>query len=212
MVEADAKYEFTSTEEDELCFRKGDILKILNKDTDQYWYKAELNGKEGFIPKTYVQLRPHNWFHGKISRKQAEELIMLEPHNGAFLLRESESMPGDFSLSVKFKEKVQHFKVLRDGAGKYFLYVYKFNSLNELVEYYRSYSVSKTETIMLQDMTQTRQFTVRAKYDFEAQDVGELSIKRGEIITVLNNSDQNWWTGRCQGREGLFPAPYVECL
>ncbi|PIK38387.1 putative growth factor receptor-bound protein 2-like [Apostichopus japonicus] len=112
----------------------------------------------------------------------------------------------------RFKDRVQHFKVLRDGAGKYFLYVVKFRSLNELVEYYRTSSVSRTETIYLKEMTGKKEIMVRAKYDFAAKDPGELSIKRGEIITVLDNSDQNWWTGRCQGKEGLFPAPYVECL
>ncbi|KAJ8357592.1 hypothetical protein SKAU_G00203860 [Synaphobranchus kaupii] len=42
--------------------------------------------------------------------------------------------------------KCQHFKVLRDGAGKYFLWVVKFNSLNELVDYHRSTSVSRNPT------------------------------------------------------------------
>ncbi|XP_071814565.1 growth factor receptor-bound protein 2-like isoform X1 [Apostichopus japonicus] len=212
MVEAVALHDFTSTEEDEMSFRQGEIMKILNKSVDQYWYKAELDGKEGFIPKNYVQLKPHDWFFGKISRKRAEDMLLQELHNGAFLMRESESCQGDFSLSVKFKDRVQHFKVLRDGAGKYFLYVVKFRSLNELVEYYRTSSVSRTETIYLKEMTGKKEIMVRAKYDFAAKDPGELSIKRGEIITVLDNSDQNWWTGRCQGKEGLFPAPYVECL
>ena len=47
---------------------------------------------------------------------------------------------------------VQHFKVLRDGAGKYFLWVVKFNSLNELVEYHRTSSVSRSQVIYLKDM------------------------------------------------------------
>ena len=47
---------------------------------------------------------------------------------------------------------MQHFKVLRDGAGKYFLWVVKFNSLNQLVEYHRTSSVSRSQTIYLQDM------------------------------------------------------------
>ena len=47
---------------------------------------------------------------------------------------------------------MQHFKVLRDGAGKYFLWVVKFNSLNELVEYHRSSSVSRSQVIYLKDM------------------------------------------------------------
>ena len=49
-------------------------------------------------------------------------------------------------------KSVQHFKVLRDGAGKYFLWVVKFNSLNELVEYHRTSSVSRSQVILLRDM------------------------------------------------------------
>ena len=48
---------------------------------------------------------------------------------------------------------MQHFKVLRDGQGKFFLWVVNFNSLNELVEYHRSASVSRSHDIKLRDMT-----------------------------------------------------------
>jgi growth factor receptor-binding protein 2 len=53
----------------------------------------------------------------------------------------------------RYYNAVQHFKVLRDGAGKYFLWVVKFNSLNELVDYHRTSSVSRTQQIFLRDMT-----------------------------------------------------------
>ncbi len=52
----------------------------------------------------------------------------------------------------RFGDQVQHFKVLRDGAGKYFLWVVKFDSLNQLVKYHRTASVSRSQTIYLQDM------------------------------------------------------------
>ena len=52
----------------------------------------------------------------------------------------------------RFGGGVQHFKVLRDGAGKYFLWVVKFTSLNQLVDYHRTSSVSRTQTIYLKDM------------------------------------------------------------
>ena len=52
----------------------------------------------------------------------------------------------------RYGDGVQHFKVLRDGGGKYFLWVAKFNSLNELVDYHRTSSVSRTNTILFQDM------------------------------------------------------------
>lgn len=47
---------------------------------------------------------------------------------------------------------MQHFKVLRDAQGKFFLWVVKFNSLNELVEYHRTASVSRSQDVKLRDM------------------------------------------------------------
>lgn len=47
---------------------------------------------------------------------------------------------------------VQHFKVLRDAQSKFFLWVVKFNSLNELVEYHRTASVSRSQDVKLRDM------------------------------------------------------------
>ena len=43
---------------------------------------------------------------------------------------------------------IQHFKVLRDDAGKYFLWVVKFNSLNELITYHKSSSVRCVYALM----------------------------------------------------------------
>ena len=45
------------------------------------------------------------WFHGHLSGKEAE--IMLDKaKNGSFLVRESQSKPGDYVLSVKTDDKV----------------------------------------------------------------------------------------------------------
>ena len=49
----------------------------------------------------------HRWYVSKISRAQAEDLLLEKEGNhykqkdGSFLVRNSESSPGDFSLSVK---------------------------------------------------------------------------------------------------------------
>lgn len=37
------------------CF----CLQILNMEDDQNWYKAELRGAEGFVPKNYIRVKPH---------------------------------------------------------------------------------------------------------------------------------------------------------
>lgn len=55
-------------------------------------------------------------------------------------------------IFYRCSDGVQHFKVLRDAQGKFFLWVVKFNSLNELVEYHRTASVSRSQDVKLRDM------------------------------------------------------------
>jgi hypothetical protein len=70
----------------------------------------------------------------------------------------SEACKGLYSLQFivfffnRCSDGVQHFKVLRDAQGKFFLWVVKFNSLNELVEYHRTASVSRSQDVKLRDM------------------------------------------------------------
>ncbi|XP_033630572.1 growth factor receptor-bound protein 2-like [Asterias rubens] len=210
-MEALALHDFTATAEDELSFTKGGTVKVLDMKDDPHWYKAERDGRDGLVPKNYIQMKPHSWFR-RVTRPGAEEQLALQPHDGAFLIRESESTPEDFTLSVKFDNGVQHFKVLRDGAGKYFLWVVKFNSLNQLVDYHRTSSVSRTQRIFLKDMVHENLSVekVEAVYDFEPQEEGEIALVKGDVITIVEKADANWWKGSLNDKTGIFPATYVK--
>uniref|UniRef100_A0A0K0ENZ6 GRB2-related adapter protein n=1 Tax=Strongyloides stercoralis TaxID=6248 RepID=A0A0K0ENZ6_STRER len=212
-MEAIAEHDFTETHSDELSFHAGQTLKVLNKDEDPHWYKAELNGREGFVPSNYIRLLPHSWFYGRVSRAQAETILM-KPGNvdGSFLVRKSESTPGEFSISVKYQDTIQHFKVMREQSGKYYLWSQKFNSLNELIDHHRTASVSRTHTLLLRDVHNDNDnpiFQVQALFDFCPVEEGELAFQRGDIITVTNKEDANWWEGNINGVSGVFPANYV---
>ena len=206
-MEAVALHDFHSKADDELSFKKGSILKVLSTEPEEdlNWYKAEQDGKEGLIPPNYIQMKPHEWFYGRITRARAEEILNRQYHDGAFLIRESESTLGDFSLSVKFGGGIIYFKVLRDGAGKYFLWMMRCNSLNRLVDYHQTSSISRTQIIYLRDILPV----VVAAFDFEPQDM-ELHLWRGDIITVIDKCNRYWWMGTCNGQKGLFPVHYVD--
>lgn len=111
-------------------------------------------------------------------------------------------------LSSRCADGVQHFKVLRDAQGKFFLWVVKFNSLNELVDYHRTASVSRSQDVKLKDMV-PEEMLVQALYDFVPQESGELDFRRGDVITVTDRKDEHWWNGEIGNRKGLFPATYV---
>jgi len=53
-----------------------------------------------------------------------------------------------------------------------------------------------------------------ALYDFNAVQPGDLPFKKGQVIVVTQKSaDTNtWWKGKLEGREGMFPANFVEVV
>ncbi|XP_035582087.1 sorbin and SH3 domain-containing protein 2 isoform X3 [Zalophus californianus] len=53
-----------------------------------------------------------------------------------------------------------------------------------------------------------------AKYNFNADTNVELSLRKGDRVTLLKRVDQNWYEGKIPGtsRQGIFPVSYVEVV
>ncbi|CAI5774090.1 and SH3 domain-containing 1 isoform X9 [Podarcis lilfordi] len=52
----------------------------------------------------------------------------------------------------------------------------------------------------------------RAKFDFKAQTLKELPLKKGDVVYIYKQIDQNWFEGEHHGRVGIFPQSYIELL
>lgn len=50
---------------------------------------------------------------------------------------------------------------------------------------------------------------VRAMYDLTATESDELSFKKGDVITVVEQVYRDWWRGNIRGKVGIFPLNYV---
>ena len=51
-----------------------------------------------------------------------------------------------------------------------------------------------------------------ALYDYTAQADGDLSFKEGDKIEIVKRTSESndWWTGKLNGQEGVFPGNYVQ--
>lgn len=54
----------------------------------------------------------------------------------------------------------------------------------------------------------------RVLFSYKAQNEDELTIKEGDIITIISkeNEDVGWWKGELNGRIALFPDNFVEII
>uniref|UniRef100_A0A3Q2P8E8 Tyrosine-protein kinase n=1 Tax=Fundulus heteroclitus TaxID=8078 RepID=A0A3Q2P8E8_FUNHE len=145
-TECVARYNFKGTSEQDLPFNKGDVLTIIVVTKDPNWYHAKnTSGREGTIPANYVQKREGvksggklslmPWFHGKITRDQAEQLLH-PPETGLFLVRESTNFPGDYTLCVSCDGKVEHYRIIYKNGKLTIDEEAYFENLMQLVEHY----------------------------------------------------------------------------
>lgn len=142
-----ALYNYNTKDEGDLSFRKGDRLVVIDDQDPDWWLAKNMaTGAKGYIPRNYVvseALETEDWFFGKISRREAEKLLLSGDHpQGTFLIRNSEQTAGAYSLSIRDFETtkgshVKHYKIKTLDAGGYFVTTRKtFNTLQELVSHY----------------------------------------------------------------------------
>jgi len=53
---------------------------------------------------------------------------------------------------------------------------------------------------------------VRARWAFNAEREGELSMAAGDVLSITDKTSQNWWMAELNGKRGVIPANYIEVL
>lgn len=86
-----------------------------------------------------MPLESQFWYHGAISRTDAESLLRL-CKEASYLVRNSETSKNDFSLSLKSSQGFMHMKLSRTKDNKYVLGQNSclFDSVPEIIHFYSS--------------------------------------------------------------------------
>ncbi|XP_043107549.1 src-like-adapter 2 [Puntigrus tetrazona] len=127
---------------DEHTIFLGDRLNIISEDEDMFLVNSTTTGTEFFIPRSYVSKVHNRWLFEGITRRNAEQLLMLSPnYSGCFLIRESQSYPGSYSLSMRQDRDsvhcVKHYRIHQLHNGWFCIHQSPyFSTLTQLVDYY----------------------------------------------------------------------------
>lgn len=143
-----ALYDYDGIHEGDLSFKKGEKVKVISQQ-DEWWLGLSLaTNQEGYIPSNYFakvnSLETEDWFFKGVSRKDAERQLLASGNKiGSFMIRDSETTKGSYSLSVRDYDPtngdtVKHYKIRTlDNGGFYISPRITFTDLNELVSHYK---------------------------------------------------------------------------
>uniref|UniRef100_A0A8V0Y4Z4 Ras GTPase-activating protein 1 n=1 Tax=Gallus gallus TaxID=9031 RepID=A0A8V0Y4Z4_CHICK len=133
-------------ETDEISFLKGDMFIVHNELEDGWMWVTNLRTDEqGLIVEDLVEEvgreeDPHEgkiWFHGKISKQEAYNLLMTAGQVCSFLVRPSDNTPGDYSLYFRTSENIQRFKICPTSNNQFMMGGRYYNSIAEIIEHYK---------------------------------------------------------------------------
>uniref|UniRef100_A0A4W4G1L6 protein-tyrosine-phosphatase n=1 Tax=Electrophorus electricus TaxID=8005 RepID=A0A4W4G1L6_ELEEL len=175
------------------------LAELVQYYTEQHDLLRERNGEviELRYPLNCKDPTSERWFHGHLSGRDAEKLLTEKGKPGSFLVRESQSKPGDFVLSVLTNEekhenvdrktKVTHV-MIRCQDGRYDVGGgERFDTLTDLVEHYKK-----------NPMVEKSGIVVHLKQPFNATRINAANIENRvrELNKVADNSEkpkQGFW-------------------
>uniref|UniRef100_A0A8C8YAY4 Tyrosine-protein kinase n=1 Tax=Prolemur simus TaxID=1328070 RepID=A0A8C8YAY4_PROSS len=135
-----ALYDFVASGDNTLSITKGEKLRVLGYNQNGEWSEVRSKNGQGWVPSNYItpvnSLEKHSWYHGPVSRSAAEYLLS-SLINGSFLVRESESSPGQLSISLRYEGRVYHYRINTTTDGKVCVTAEsRFSTLAELVHHH----------------------------------------------------------------------------
>ncbi|XP_068953446.1 intersectin-2 isoform X3 [Petaurus breviceps papuanus] len=195
-----ALYSYSSSEPGDLTFTEGEEILVTRKDGE--WWTGSIDSRAGIFPSNYVRAKEAEapgsaGRAGALNRKpeiaqvtsayvaSGAEQLSLSPGQLILILKKNPSGWWQGELQARGKKRQKGWfpasHVKLLGPG------------------------SDRGTPASQPVCQ-----VIAMYDYIANNEDELSFSKGQLITVLNKDDADWWHGEIGGATGLFPANYVK--
>ncbi|XP_075067792.1 src-like-adapter isoform X2 [Mixophyes fleayi] len=130
-------YDYPPADVSEPIFYFGEKLRVIS-DEGGWWRVISLKTRrENYIPAKCVAKVYHGWLFDGVGREKSEQLLQLpETKTGSFMVRQSETKKGSYSLSVKHRQ-VKHYRIFRLPNNWYYISPrLTFQCLEHLVNHY----------------------------------------------------------------------------
>uniref|UniRef100_A0A9L0RHC1 SH3 domain containing kinase binding protein 1 n=1 Tax=Equus caballus TaxID=9796 RepID=A0A9L0RHC1_HORSE len=220
-------FSYLPQNDDELELKVGDIIEVVGE-VEEGWWEGVLNGKTGMFPSNFIkELSGESDDLGisqdeQLSKSSLRETTGSESDGGDSSSTKSEGTNGTVATAA-----IQPKKVKGVGFGDIFkdkpikLRPRSIEVENDFLPVEKTIGKKLPPTTATPDSSKT-EMDSRTKskdyckviFPYEAQNDDELTIKEGDIVTLINKDciDVGWWEGELNGRRGVFPDNFVKLL
>ncbi|XP_026185536.1 tyrosine-protein kinase ITK/TSK isoform X2 [Mastacembelus armatus] len=140
--------------DDDLPLHKDQEYILISSTHPDWWFIQNEQGNRGFVPSTYIaeksgkNFERFEWYNKNITRGEAEDLLMKEGKEGAFMVRDSRQA-GVYTVSVFTKApgsngeknpRVKHYQIRESETEEVAFYLaekYLFSTIPELILYHQ---------------------------------------------------------------------------
>ncbi|XP_067897240.1 SH3 domain-containing protein 19 [Heterodontus francisci] len=219
-----ARFDFEGDQADELTFFEGDVI-ALKEYVSEEWARGQLKGRSGIFPLNFVEIvedLPNSEQHAVQNSPLSPDSDILA--GGRAVKTSSSSQAGN--SNSQWCEALYDFKAeavddLPFKRGDRILITEQLDSewckgkLNGREGTFPNAFVqicSGEPSTVKQQPSVNKKGKAKALYDFVGENKDELSLKVGDMITLLESIDADWLKGELQGKKGIFPRNFVQIL
>ncbi|XP_048062731.1 intersectin-2a isoform X3 [Megalobrama amblycephala] len=191
-----ALYTYESPESGDLTFCAEDVVLVTEREGE--WWRGCIGDQSGLFPSNYVKPKESDTANSGVSSKKPE-IAQVTTANVATTPEQLSLTPGQLIV------------VLHKNSNSWWLGELQARGKKRKKGWFHSSNVRLLEansgkiTPAPQPLCQ-----VIAMYDYKAASKDEMSFQKGQLITVLNKDNPDWWKGEVAGVMGLFPTNYVK--
>ncbi|XP_053571347.1 src-like-adapter [Bombina bombina] len=158
--------DYPSPDVSEPIFQLGEKLRVISDEGGWWRVRSLRTGRENYIPGKCVAKVYHGWLFDGVGREKSEELLQLpDTKTGSFMIRQSETKKGTYSLSVRHRQ-VKHYRIFRLPNNWYYVSPrLTFQCLEHLVNHYSESADGLCCVLTMPCLAQTR-----------TEDIGALAV------------------------------------
>jgi len=209
-----AKYSFHPQGPGELEFRKGDTIRIL-QGIDDNWIEGEHEGNVGIFPVSYVELIENTPPTSPKQKKQTTPKVTPTKHEQQQRTPPKEDRnnnPSKWS-PPKMEEPKTNGYHHQPAFEEPLIQLTQHNVVHAEPEPEPEPEPVRAES----PVADTKEYNLqeglgKARYTFKAETDSELSFRKGDMITILKQVDDNWFEGEHNDHIGIFPTNYIEVI